>query len=130
MTEYITNEEARKLFEDAGFTYSDVKLSDALLLATMIQENFERIESYEDSERMVSTMRVHPKIKFKTDDEGNMTSCFIRCDSHYFDKREAISFNADGFIGFCGWASTCNSQPILEAWRDWLESKPKEACNA
>ena len=34
--------------------------------------------------------------------------------------REAISFNSDGFIGFCGWADTQNSQPFLNAFRRWL----------
>ena len=44
----------------------------------------------------------------------------LRCKSHYFDNREAITFNTDGFIGFAGWADKTNIQPILEGFREWV----------
>lgn len=33
---------------------------------------------------------------------------------------EGVSFNRDGFIGFAGWASDENVQPVLRAFKRWL----------
>ena len=44
----------------------------------------------------------------------------IERDLDQWNGREAISFNSDGFIGFCGWADTQNSQPFLNAFRRWM----------
>lgn len=53
-------------------------------------------------------------------------SAFLFCDGSYFTGREAISFNSDGFIGFCGWADDKNSMPFLVAFyrwvNDWLDN--------
>ena len=35
-------------------------------------------------------------------------------------RREAISFNKDGFIGFAGWASTGNEKPFVSAFNEWV----------
>lgn len=48
--------------------------------------------------------------------------CFIMVDGKYFKRREAISFNNDGFIGFAGWASSENCKPINKAFIKWVES--------
>lgn len=45
---------------------------------------------------------------------------YLRCKSFYFDDREAVSFNKDGFIGFAGWADEHNVQPILRGFMEWL----------
>jgi len=45
---------------------------------------------------------------------------FMTCRTDQWDKREAVSFNPDGFIGFAGWASNKNVRPILDAVGDWL----------
>lgn len=36
-------------------------------------------------------------------------------------RREAISFNGDGFIGIAGWADDNNVQPFLRAFMRWLK---------
>lgn len=46
---------------------------------------------------------------------------FMKCSGSYFEKREAISFNMDGFIGFAGWADDNNVRPILDAVGEWVE---------
>ena len=45
---------------------------------------------------------------------------FMTCRSDYFDSREAVSFNSDGFIGLAGWASSKNIIPILEGFAEWV----------
>jgi hypothetical protein len=52
----------------------------------------------------------------------------IRCRSFYFDDREVVTFNPDGFLGFAGWAADGNVQPILYGFVAWLEKM--EADNA
>ena len=51
---------------------------------------------------------------------GVIESAFLSCDGSYFTGREAISFNSDGFIGFCGWADDKNSIPFLVAFYRWV----------
>ena len=53
--------------------------------------------------------------------EGGLEKAYIKIDClDQWNGREAISFNSDGFIGFCGWADTQNSEPFLNAFRRWL----------
>ena len=44
----------------------------------------------------------------------------IRCKADYFEDREAVSFNTDGFIGFAGWADDKNIQPVLAGFEAWI----------
>lgn len=46
---------------------------------------------------------------------------YIRVDGPYFEDREAISINSDGFIGFAGWADSRNERPFLCAFARWLD---------
>lgn len=46
---------------------------------------------------------------------------YIRVDGPYFEGREAISINPDGFIGFAGWADSRNERPFLCAFARWLD---------
>lgn len=52
---------------------------------------------------------------------GGIREAYLFCDASYFKGREAISFNADGFIGFCGWADSNNSIPFVAAFCRWLD---------
>lgn len=40
----------------------------------------------------------------------------------YFERRECISFNANGWIGFAGWADQGNTNPILRAFIEWCDA--------
>lgn len=50
-----------------------------------------------------------------------ISSAFLFVDGPYFKKREAISFNRDGFIGVAGWASQDNVDPIIEGTLKWIQ---------
>ncbi len=58
------------------------------------------------------SFKINPKCKTKD-------MHYLTCSSSYFDEREAVSFNNDGFIGFAGWAGEENVKPILEGVLDW-----------
>lgn len=56
----------------------------------------------------------------KTNPDGGIVKAYLKIDCPgQWNGREAISFNEDGFIGFCGWADSQNSQPFYRAWREW-----------
>ena len=44
----------------------------------------------------------------------------------YYTRRECISFNKDGFIGFAGWADDGNSNPIRRAFLEWCDILKQE----
>lgn len=78
-----------------------------------------------------SAMHISHRVKFSptvamNSRTGGIESAFLFCDGSYFTGREAISFNSDGFIGFCGWADDKNSMPFLVAFyrwvNDWLDN--------
>ena len=93
-----TNDEARSYFREKGLSYDSINEGDILVLVMMCQQ-----------ERKTN---------------GAIVSCFLYMNSHYFTRREAISFNQNGFIGFAGWADQGNVNPLLRAflrWCDWVE---------
>ena len=47
----------------------------------------------------------------------------LRCKSDYFDDREAVTFNEDGFVGFASWADEINVQPILIGFLAWVSQE-------
>lgn len=55
----------------------------------------------------------------KFNEDGSIIEFYITVDGEYYTDRECISFNRDGFIGFCGWASSRNEAPIIEAFEMW-----------
>ena len=111
-----TRDELRDEF-NAAWSYGDLSESDIYVLESLLI-----IECMNPGDHM----RMHPyaasiQVRHRggsgtrQKDEG-LQSAFLRVDGPYFTDREAISFNEDGFIGFCGWADGHNSAPILKAF--------------
>lgn len=115
-----TNDECRKHFADCGLSYSDITEGDILTLVLFLNREIKK--SVKSGETSVNTIRLSPKIDIKTNTDGTIITCFLYMNSHYFEKRECISFNRDGFIGFAGWADTGNSNPIRRAFLAWCDS--------
>lgn len=44
---------------------------------------------------------------------------YLTMSTNQWRGREAVSFNSDGFIGFCGWADSKNTEVILNAVIEW-----------
>nr|DAQ62530.1 MAG TPA: protein of unknown function (DUF4646) [Caudoviricetes sp.] len=122
-----TNEEARQYFRDKGLSYHDITEGDILSLLMLLNREIKK--SNKAGETSVSTMHMSSKIDMKKRTNGTIIKCFLYINSHYFTRREAISFNEDGFIGFAGWADQGNKNPLLRAFLRWCDdlAEAKEA---
>ena len=69
------------------------------------------------------------KIDIKKNTDGSIKCCYLYMNSHYFTRREAISFNSDGWIGFAGWADMGNLNPIKRAFMSWCDELKKNKEN-
>ena len=118
-----TNDEAREYFKECGLTYKDITEGDILLLVLFI--NRELKKSNKVGETSVNTMSLSKKIDMKKNTNGTIKTCFLYMNSHYFTRREAISFNQDGFIGFAGWADMGNLNPLKRAFLAWCDELKK-----
>lgn len=123
-----TNDEARNYFKECGLSYGDITEGDILSLVLLI--NRELKKSNKIGETSVNTMSLSKKIDMKINTNGAIKSCYLYLNSHYFTRREAISFNQDGFIGFAGWADDGNLNPLKRAFLEWCRHiSGKENCN-
>jgi len=113
------NEKARQCFKDKGLTYNNITEGDICVLAMLLNKSIKT--ACKNHEMSVDTMRMSLKIKSKFTNNGELIECYLYVNSHYFTQRECISFNKDGFIGFCGWAAGDNAIPILKAFCKWCD---------
>ena len=112
------NDHVRSLFNEQ-FTYSDVDEGDILALIFIINSKLK-----EHRKKVPEMMLRLSKVSHvKKNTNGSIKECYLYCNGTYFKKREAISFNRDGFIGFAGWASSGNSEPFTEAFKHWIDQK-------
>ena len=111
--------EAREYFKNCGLTYDDITEGDILTLVMLLNKEIKK--SNKVGETSVNTMSLSKKIVFVNSPKQTMKRCFLYMNSHYFTKRECISFNEDGFIGFAGWADQGNTNPILRAFLAWCD---------
>lgn len=107
---------ARKAFEEAGLSYARLREGDILALVLLLNRSFRNLP-----EGAISTLHLSKKIILKKKSNGAIRECFLFVNSHYFQQRECISFNRDGFIGFCGWADSYNEAPIISAFLEWVD---------
>lgn len=101
----MITQEARDAFKEAGLTYEVLNKITSNRLAYLINKRM-KVGNYINGSFVVDTVT---------------NNHFTTCSSDYFKGRECVSFNRDGFIGFAGWASTTNLQPILLGFMDWIE---------
>lgn len=115
-----TRDELRYEF-NAAWSYDDISESDIYALESLLI-----LECLNPGDHMkmhlgtVSIQMRHSGGSGTRKKDDGLQSAFLRVDGPYFTDREAISFNEDGFIGFCGWADDHNSAPILKAFCEWV----------
>lgn len=102
------NNFARKAFSDSGLTYNDIY--DRLYVLT--EEITKQLSDFDDMRMFLSRKTDARFIK----GTRNIECLFLFVSGPYFKNRECISFNADGFVGFAGWASTENAAPIVNGF--------------
>lgn len=106
----MNRDEARAAWSKKGLSLEDVTRSELMRLRSLI--NAEMIES--DAVR--STLRCKQRWSLKNGFAD------LRCKAFYFEERQCITFESDGFVGFAGWADDTNIQPILRGFIKWLSS--------
>jgi hypothetical protein len=107
MEQKMTRDETRALFAGAGLTY-----------AALTQDSVQRLRAHinrrmQSSDLMKGTFRCKQRGSVRKKD-GNTHYVQIRCRSYYFEDREAVTFNPDGFIGFGGCSSAGRRRPQTE----------------
>lgn len=113
-----TTNEARQYFTDKGLTYDDITEGDILTLVMLLNKHIKAANK--DHETSVE-MHLSSKTVIKKRTNGSILACYLYLNSHYFTRRECISFNEDRFIGFAGWADQGNTNPILRAFLEWCD---------
>lgn len=111
MSGQSARDEARDVFARSGMTY-------ASLTAPLLRDLRKRMDLRMKAAGLIKgTFRMRRSCIFKP---GARFFAGLLCKSYYFDDREAVSFNPDGFIGFAGWADDQNIQPIVMGFKDWV----------
>lgn len=114
-----STDEARQYFKNKGLSYDQVTEGDILALLMLCSQELKK--SNKRGETSVNTMRMSYKIDMIKRPNGTIIKCFLYMNSHYFTRREAISFNENGFIRFAGWADQGNTNPLLRAFIRWCD---------
>lgn len=115
---------ARKYFKKCNLTYDDIDINAIYKLIQILNAKIVEANS-------CMLMINEPKLRgrytnVKLNKNGKLVFAEIRVKGTYFDDREAITFNEDGFIGLCGWADGYNLTPFVSGfkdWCDWLKNK-------
>lgn len=125
-SDVTTSALARQYFEECGLEYSKIHILKLDRLMEYINRELYRFNKQSYIFHMYlnrNTVRNH-----KEDWTLKEAYFYVSGQIHLereknllFIKREAISFNADGVIGFAGWASSDNVQPFLKAFVDWCD---------
>ncbi|WP_406871590.1 hypothetical protein WHT83_14820 [Aminobacter sp. P9b] len=108
----LTRDQARKAWADACLGYSDLTDDRLRGLRALIDQEVKA------SGLIKGTFRATRAPRIVRNERWMQVEIF--CRAFYFDKREAVTFNSDGFIGFAGWADEVNVQPILRAFIAWV----------
>jgi hypothetical protein len=119
----LNRDEAREYFKDKGLSYADITEEDLRDLVQFLSEEF-KIYSKNGGEHAKAMdlksrkpLVKHVKILKRT----GLQYAYLKVKGSYFDSREAISFNENGFIGFGGELDDKNVQPILKAFCRWCD---------
>jgi hypothetical protein len=105
-------DEARKVFADSGLTYGDMSRYDLEILRNVLGKHLKNAATI-DGYKMDRGIRVV--------DWPNGWAA-LTCSAYYFEKREAVTFGPEGFIGFGGWADDGNIAPILSGFHEWVDA--------
>lgn len=103
---------ARESFAAAGLTYDVLTPAAVQRLRALVNDRMKA------SGLILGTFRCRQRGVAKDTPSGRYAE--LRCRADYFDDREAVTFNTDGFIGFAGWADDNNVRPIIEGFTAWV----------
>lgn len=120
----MTRDELRRYFADKGLTYRDIQFDYLRLLETLCNDNFTAQRTVQSKgEEYWHRINAARYYKGHYDKDGRLINAYLTARGGRFKAREVISFNTDGFIGFCGEADCKNLVPVANSfvtWCDWL----------
>ena len=116
-------DDARKYFKDCGLTYQDITHWHLRRLELLLNQKFIEAALSGNEGRPTYWVRVNDAKNYKGQyaEDGTVICAFLTGKGTYFTAREVISFNKDGFIGFCGDADMTNTKPVVAAFREWCD---------
>lgn len=110
---------ARDYFNKCNITYEDIEIKEIYKLIQILNR---RIVEFGSCMLMINEPILNGKNKnIILDKNGKIKYAEIRVKGTYFDDREAITFNEDGWIGFCGWADRHNIVPFVMGFKEWCD---------
>ena len=120
-----TRDEARDLFADSGLTYADLdrQALDALVAFLDIELARCRLGPATPCQR---SMRMRHKRMVRKGVGGGVEAAELFVRARYFDEREAVTFERNGFVGIAGWADSRNLRPFLVAFGERVEWLSRE----
>jgi hypothetical protein len=122
----LNRDEARDYFKNKGLSYTDVTEEDIRDLVQFLSEELkEYVKNGGEHAKTMDMKARKPLVKHvKILKRTSLQYAYLKVKGSYFDSREAISFNKDGFIGFGGELDDKNVQPILKAFCRWCDLMP------
>lgn len=117
MTPRTTRNDARHVWKTFGLTYADLTLGRVQKLRKLL-DDFMKAHKGMPGWRMMGA----PKVSLHQG--GFHIEMF--CKAAHFTKREAVTFNHEGFIGFAGWADDTNAEVVaiaFIAWCRWMRAE-------
>lgn len=118
--EFITSDQARSYFVECGLSYQYVAKHHFQKLRAIVTKHLKASGCLEGS------LACHGHSKYTSSDKGGVYEASFVCKAFYFSRRQCISFERTGFIGFAGWSDPTNLQPILNGfiqWCDWMKDQ-------
>ncbi|MBD1379100.1 hypothetical protein IC621_02550 [Bacillus sp. IB182487] len=118
-------EKARKRFNEE-FSYSMLREIHIDHLRSFISQE---LANHDHDKEMKLSLRAPRKKDIDILKTKGLRYVQITVKGSYFDRREGITFNQVGFIGFAGWTSSYNVKPFVDAfekWMDWLSGVVKQ----
>lgn len=100
----MNRDQVREGLANAGIKCDSVTDEELKRLRRIISKHLRRSGIYRGTARIARARNDLKFIEMKTD---------------RWERREAVSFNRDGFIGIAGWADSTNVKPILNALVEW-----------
>ncbi|MEL7966346.1 hypothetical protein AAG587_08215 [Vreelandella neptunia] len=104
----MTRDEVRATLKEAGITVANVTEDEIKGLRRIVNKHLKASGIYEGTAKL---RRAKKDLRF------------LEMQTHQWERREAISFNPDGFIGVAGWADKWNVQPFLSALLEWSSTR-------
>lgn len=110
----LTRDLVRKAFADAGLTNDFITQQNLSDLITHINQEMINSGLINDTYRMRRVRNLRMVFGKKVAE--------LRCQSRYFENREAVTFNQNGFIGIGGWADDQHLTPIINGFLKWVKT--------